>query len=306
MATNSGEGTLKGGSNTDQVKTIIDTVVRISKEVVASKAFVPGVIVFVALTTMFHWLFGRLPDLWNSEDGYYSHGWLVPFISGYIIYRWWPWLKELPVRPSYWALLPLIPTFWVLFAGVRIQQVQIVAVAFLMTIMAGVWFVAGFRWLLALLGPILYLGFMLPLWSNAIDNNTNQLQQTSTDVAYGLLEIFGFKPMMGANTIIYLNKFTLDVGIPCSGLKLVLAVTAFTCFFVLIGRLKLWANALMFAFILPLCLFINGLRIALIGVVGELYGSDAGHKFHDYSGYITLIICFYILFKFARLLGWKD
>lgn len=306
MATNSGEGALKGGSNTDQVKLIIDTVVKISKEVVASKAFIPGLILLVAFSTMFHWLFRRLPDLWNSEDGYYSHGWLVPFISGFIIYRWWPWLKEIPVKPSYWGLIPLLPTFWILFAGIRIQQVQIVAVAFLLTVLAGVWFVAGFRWLIALLGPILYLGFMLPLWSNAIDNNTNQLQQVSTEVSYAMLQAFGFKPMMGANTVIYLNTFTLDVGIPCSGLKLVLAVTAFTCFFVLIGRLKLWANALMFAFILPLCLFINGLRIALIGVVGELYGNDAGHQFHDYSGYITLIICFYILFKFARLLGWKD
>ncbi len=56
----------------------------------------------------------------------------------------------------------------------------------------------------------------------------------------------------------------------------------------------------------PLALLINGLRIALIGVVGNQWGPEAGHKFHDYSGYITLVLCFFVLFKIARGLGWKD
>jgi exosortase/archaeosortase family protein len=98
----------------------------------------------------------------------------------------------------------------------------------------------------------------------------------------------------------------LDVGVPCSGLKLLLALSAFSVFFVLIANLKWWANAFMLAFVLPLALFINGLRIALIGVVGDTMGSDAGHQFHDYSGYITLLLCFVIVFKLARILGWKD
>jgi exosortase/archaeosortase family protein len=74
----------------------------------------------------------------------------------------------------------------------------------------------------------------------------------------------------------------------------------------LIARLKWWANTLMAALVLPLCLFINGLRIALIGVVGEEYGRSAGLQFHDYSGYVTLLVCFFLLFKIARWLGWKD
>ena len=121
-----------------------------------------------------------------------------------------------------------------------------------------------------------------------------------------MLQMAGFEPYMQSSNKVLLANFSLDVGVPCSGLKLVLAVTAFTVFFMLIGGLKWWANLVMIALILPLCLFINGLRIALIGVVGDMYGSDAGHAFHDYSGYLTLIVCFIILFRVARWLGWKD
>jgi exosortase len=107
-------------------------------------------------------------------------------------------------------------------------------------------------------------------------------------------------------TTIVLNSYTLNVAVPCSGLKLVLALAAFVMLFVLIARLPIWANAILLLSILPMALFFNGLRIALIGMVGEGYGHDAAAQFHDYSGFITLGICFFSLFKFARALGWKD
>ncbi len=206
---------------------------------------------------------------------------------------------------------PLVAVFLlaflaVTFVGVTGQFWVIASVTFILSLLVGVWSILGVRWLLAMALPVGYLVFALPVWQSVIDQNTNPLQLMSTDVAYALLKAVGFEARKPDSTTIILNNFTLDVGVPCSGMKLMLAVTAFTALFTMIGGLKLWANQLMFAIALPFCLFINGLRIMLIGVVGDLYGSEAGHQFHDYSGYLTLILCFYLLFKFARVLGWKD
>ncbi len=271
-----------------------------------SPAFIPGLVALGVLFLAFWELFRKLPDMWFAGDGYYSHGALVPFITGYVIYRWWPRLKDIPVRPFVGAIIPVLLTGWLLFAGVRIEQVQILSVSFVLMLLAGIWFVAGGRWLFALMGPTVYLLFGLPIWSHVIDTYTNPLQQISTDVSYALLQLTGFTPYKYDSTTIHLSNFTLDVGVPCSGLKLVIAVSAFTVFFMMIGRLKWWGNLMMAISVLPLCLFINGLRITLIGVVGNMYGSEAGHQFHDYSGYITLLVCFFLLFKLARLLGWED
>lgn len=271
-----------------------------------SPAFVPGLIVLAALFLAFWELFTELPKLWFKDDGYYSHGVLVPFISAYVVYRWWPRLKDIPVRPFYPAIIPLLMTGWLLFAGVRIGQIQILSVSLVLMLLASVWFVAGGRWLLGLTLPILFLLFGLPIWSNIIDTYTNPLQIISTDISYAMLKLVGFDPWKQDNTTIYLANFTLDVGVPCSGLKLAIAVSAFTAFFMMIANLKWWGNLIMVTAVLPLCLFINGLRITLIGIVGNIYGEKAGTDFHDYSGYITLIVCFYLLFKLARLLGWED
>lgn len=277
-----------------------------AKAIVQSPAFVPGVLVAAGIILMFWRMISFLPTLWMSDDGYYSHGFLVPLITGFIIYKAWPRIKDRPVQPAYWASIPLMGLLYcALVANVTGMQ-NVASFTLVATILCGILFAAGFQWLKALTLPTLYLLFGLPVWSMIIDNYTNPMQLASTKVAYKMLEIFGLQPIAPNDYTIYLNTFTLDVGVPCSGLKLILALAAFTAFFVLIARLKWWANAFMILMMFPLALLINGLRIALIGVVGNAYGADAGHAFHDYSGYITLVLCFFIIFKIARGLGWKD
>jgi len=52
----------------------------------------------------------------------------------------------------------------------------------------------------------------------------------------------------------------------------------------------------------PLAILINAVRIVLIGLVGELFSAEWALRFHDYSGFIVLIIGFAILFNMAHWL----
>lgn len=267
---------------------------------------IPAILLTLGFFIAFQELIQQFRILWLSEDGYYSHGFIVPIISGYIIYRWWPRIRSIPVQPSWWMALPVAALLWANYIATPVRQFQIVSYVSVLTLFFSVWFLLGRRWAFALALPIFYLLFAMPVFGQAIEVYTNPLQKLSTDVAFQILQAAGYSPWLRDSTTIHLNNFVLDVGVPCSGLKLVFAVTAFTTFFVMIGGLKWWGNLIMIGLIIPLSLFVNGLRIALIGVVGQNYGSEAGHQFHDYSGYITLIVCFLILFKIARWLGWKD
>ncbi|MBI5706852.1 MAG: exosortase/archaeosortase family protein [Armatimonadetes bacterium] len=273
----------------------------------ASPGFWPGVALAIGISACYWSLFMGLPDLWDSPDGYYSHGFLVPFISAYIVGKNWEKLRSRPVTFGWLAIPFLLLNFFILRAAFAADLVVLLSFSLVATLMLLTWLIAGFRWMTGLALPILYLLFALPIWTFAIEVYTNPLQSTSTGVAFSLLKLLGFNPMRDqASTTIYLDHFTLDVGVPCSGFKLIIAVTAFTVFFTLIANLRWWSNLVMFGMIIPLGLFINGLRVAMIGMVGDGFGADAGMAFHDWSGYITLLICFFILFKIARGLGWKD
>jgi exosortase len=277
-------------------------------QVARSPAFWPGVAMLGGVLLLYLPLCRSLWDLWMQGDGYYSHGVLVPFICGYIVYRAWPRIKDLPVRPFWFALVPLLGFSWIAYRAGTAGINLIMAACLVASILSGVLFVAGWRWLLALTPATLYLTFAMPFWNSAIDAYTNPLQKLSTKVAYALLGAAGKDRYMSPtdDTTILLNNFTLNIAVPCSGLKLVLALTAFVVFFVLIARLRWWANAILLASILPMALFFNGLRIAMIGLVGDAYGEQAGIEFHDWSGYLTLIVCFLALREFAKGLGWQD
>jgi exosortase len=275
-----------------------------------SPLFWPIVMLAAGVILIFWRLWGQLLGLWLGADGYYSHGFLVPLIAGYIVYRNWDRMKSIPVKPGYIAIPVLLLVLYV----ARIASVNridlLMSLCLMATLLFSSWIIAGWRWMLALSPSVLYLSFCLPLWTALINNYTNPLQIISTDVAYYVLKVIGkianFDVVRTDPTVILTSNFNLNIEVPCSGLKLLLALAAFTTFFMLIARLKWWANLIMVGFVFLLALFVNGLRIALIGVVGELRNPTAGHEFHDYSGYVTLIICFFILFKMARLLGWKD
>lgn len=298
------------------------------KKISQHPSFVPACIILVSIVICFWGLVSKLPKKWFDSDGYYSHGIFVPLISGYIIYKWWEKFKEAPKTSKLptplrlmfgdWNAAPMkTKAFWPALIGVlgllAVQRAafitgvdQFMSLALLGVLVFGAWFVLGGNWMLRLLVPIGYLLFMLPVFTAMIDNYTNPLQQTSTEVALGILKVLGFNPYALSTTEILVGSYSLNVGVPCSGFKLLIAVSAFTILFMCIARLNFWGNLIMFSSIVPLCLFINGLRIALIGIVGDLQGQDAAHVFHDYSGYITLLLCFFLLFKMARWLGWKD
>ncbi|MBS1718884.1 MAG: archaeosortase/exosortase family protein [Armatimonadetes bacterium] len=386
-------------------------------------------LVLIGAIALFWPTISRLPTLWGDQDGYYSHGILVPFLSALIIIRWWPTLKQNKVKPFWPALLLMIPIIGLGYISHLVVLRGVTAFLFVGTLIVGVWFVAGGRWMLLLSMPLSYLIFGLPAFERQIELYTQKFQGWNTKIAYKMLSLFGQAQMDGETTIM-LDRFNLDVGVPCSGLKLFVAVTAFTVLFIYLGLmirwdmfrvlrgeepfsplsesdrstlrepkgigrillivltaiyfgallplsllalvlfrtglirmaaaavdsqqssgskmeaveaiesgvnaepsaaqhqtppttvntgkwlLNLWRYFFQLAqvywpvliltwLILPLCLFINSLRIVLIGLVGNQFGNAAGHKFHDYSGYITLVVCFYLLFLVAKGLKWK-
>jgi exosortase len=266
--------------------------------------FVPVLAGIVGLVLMYFPFLRQVLNQWISDD-YYSHGFLVP-----ILVIW-----QLNVRKDLFAksepkgsnipFFLFIPVLFLQIAAYTGEYWFLHSVTFVASLLLATWAIFGWKWAKLCILPFGFLLFAFPIWGSVIDNYTNPLQLLSTSVAKMLLTLFGFNPMQLAPTEIQLNSFTLNVAVPCSGLKLLVAVSCFTCHLILVARGGFSFNMLMFILVLPLCLFINGLRIALIGVVGDQFGSDAGLAFHDYSGYITLLLCFFILFKFARLFGWK-
>ncbi len=283
------------------------------------KVAVPWILGGIIAALILGWSFlSGLPGVWFEDEGYYSHGVLVPFMTLAILYMRRDQIRKQPIGMSIMGMLVLMVGLFIVIAARRIDNLSMASGGFILALIGGVYFAFGPRIGRLSLGPLLFLVFMMPVLGMLIDNTTNPLQLLSTKVANSILAVFGYGPYISPAypTMIHLDNYVLNVGGPCSGFKLILSLTAFTTFFIMISNLGLWKNLLLLLVINPaLALFINGLRIMLIGVVGEgavnnpdaawvsyllRYGDDVGMVFHDWSGYITLIVCFIILHFIVR------
>jgi exosortase len=55
---------------------------------------------------------------------------------------------------------------------------------------------------------------------------------------------------------------------------------------------------------IPIAIFVNGLRVALTGVLAHYYGADAATgMIHEFQGLFTFVVAFFVLLGEARLLS---
>ncbi len=260
----------------------------------------------VSICFAFWSLMRRLAALWTDFDGYYAHGLLIPVASAWLVWRKREALAKLPLKGSWIGLVVLLPSLYVATLAGRTQMPFVESILFLAVLAAAIVIIGGFRWLAAMAAPLLFLALGLPILDRFIDQLTYNLQVVSTNVAEVILKIGGQNPYREDATVIYLDNFTMNIAEACSGLKTTIAVTSSVLFFMLISQLRWWGNAVLAVIAIPLSVLVNGLRVAMIGFVGNRMGEKAGLDFHDYSGYIALIVCFAALSQITRILEPKN
>ena len=282
------------------------------KALVQSQTFWMVFVAFVAVLFCFWPLIPReILSRWMDMEGYYAHGFLIPLCAGYLIWDKWDRIKNFEVKTQWWALVLIVPVLYVALAASRCIMPTLLSGLLVLTLLLAVLFVAGWKWMLGLAAPILFLFLGLPVFDRIIDRNTMQLQLISSKIAYYFMKFTGLQPYRGDDpTVMYVPNFSqqLNVAAACSGMKTTIAIFAAVIFFILIARLSWWKNLILFAVALPLSMTVNGLRIGMIGMAANTWPQFASENFqtmHDTSGYVALIVCFILLGWITRRLGYK-
>lgn len=242
---------------------------------------------------------------WFLPNGYYSHGILVPFLALYMVWMRREEIRQAVGSPALSGIVLVAASLGLRVLGHLTQSSTISSLSFLSLVYGILASLGGWSPVRLLWFPILFLGFMMPLPSTLFDEVSQPAQEWSTIIANVILKTIGYETHRVGNVIYIPGGFDLDVGVPCSGFKMLVSMAAFAFFFAYYIRVELWRQVLLVLCALPLALAINGLRIALIGIVGTKFGEEAGYAFHDWSGYVVLVVAFAALFQLGRWLGWQ-
>ena len=238
----------------------------------------------------------------SKPESYYAHAPVIPFFVALMLWHHRDAIAATEKKPNYFALAVLLPSLLLLIFAIKSSMQAVMSTAFLLTVWSSVWLLFGGALIRTIAIPLMFLAFMAPLPGPVLNDSTLRIQMMSTVVANKILHLLTFSTQMNGN-VIEMENFSLFVDVPCSGFKTLLALLTFSGAFAYLVDGSPLKRAGIFLLSLPLSLAINSVRIALIGVVGECISADAAHKFHDYSGFITLILGFIVLFSLAKVLG---
>ncbi len=260
------------------------------------------VAIAVAVGLAYGYLLIWMVERWYKSE-YYGHGFLIPLISAYLLYRQRQHLKDLPQENFRWgppvvvgALLLHVVATW--FDVHFPSGFALIATVFGLVIWLWGWPTAR-----AVAFPVGFLVFMVPLARLLIDQFAQPLQLLGANLAGRLAYATGAEVIIEGTTI-HTPIYNFEVAIACSGLKSLIAMSALAALLGYIVVAPLSKKIVLFIASIPVALLANTARIFVTLTLGQTLGpATAEGFFHSFSGILVFAFGLAGLFLVGKGLG---
>jgi exosortase len=249
----------------------------------------------LTLLVLLAWVYAPiLPALvsewWNDSN--YSHGFLVPLFSGFLVWRQREAWQTLPGRGSWWGLGLLLFGLGLLVLG-QVGAEHFLSRSSLIAVIAGlVWLHLGGSALRSVGVPLGFLFFMIPLPAIVFYAMAFPLQGLAAQNAAFALDRLGVPVLLEGN-VIHLSDLSLGVTEACSGIRSLMSLVTLALAWGYLTLAAPWALILFVASAVPITIVANAARVVMTGLIGQWFGRVyAEGFFHTLSGWLIFVFAF--------------
>ena len=262
-------------------------------------------------------------DWWVDEN--YSHGLLIPFVIGYILWLQRDKLADEKSRPTLlWGGLAIGFALLALWAGVAGAELYTQRLSLLLILAGIILYFFGGRLLRLMFVPLVLLFLSIPIPAIVFNRIAFPLQLFASRCAVWSMSVLGI-PVLREGNIIELKPLNsietrkLEVVEACSGIRslmtLMTLAVVFAYFthprsddgngpkgpFSFLRSYGFWRSAILVGSAVPIAILTNAARVSGTGVLSHYYGTQvADGFFHSFSGWAVYIVAFLLLFA----VGW--
>ena len=237
---------------------------------------------------------------WVSDSSW-SHGFLIPFFSLYLLHQNKKGLLSLGFKPSYLGLICLILCTIVIYPMVLFhlkigyaQQLIIIPTIGSVVLFCGGWRLLKYTWL-----PIVFLIFAIPLPSSIYNDLTIPMQRFATLVSTGLLNLVNGLEATASGVVIDVVykgvrlEPALNVAEACSGMRLLMAFLALGVAMAYLHYRPVWQRLILLVSTVPIAIFSNVVRVTVTCFIYILWDPKyAQGIYHDMLGMLMLPLAF--------------
>ena len=232
---------------------------------------------FLAILGALYWTILR--DLvWQWwEDPNYSHGFVVPIVSGFVVWQRRKELAALPRQGSWLGLPVLVIGVVGLILGDVASELFLMRSSLILIVSGLVLFHLGSVIFRALAFPLAFLLFMVPLPAVLFYAIAFPLQKLAAWNAVAALELLGVPVLLDGNVI--------------SGIRALVSLLALAVASAYLMTAPHLAKALFVASVIPITIAANAGRVVTTGLVGQWIGAQyATGVYHTFSGYLIFAL----------------
>src|SRR5829696_3162180 len=289
----------------------------ISRELVWKAVLLSAAVAFA------YWgVLARLGRFW-WEDENYSHGLLIPFVIGYILWTERERLSSVAGRPRvFWGAGLAVAALLMLWVGTAGAELFTQRTSLVLLLAGLAVYFRGWRLLRAVGVPLLLLALAIPVPTIVFNKVAFPLQLFASRCAVWAMRMFDIPVLREGNVIeLYpLGSTTtkrLEVVEACSGIGSRMTRVTLAVIFAYFTspsddrgkggrrfeRFRVLRAVLIVLAAVPIAIITNAARVSGTGVLARYYGTEvADGFFHEFSGWVIYVVAFLLLFAFGWLL----
>lgn len=259
-------------------------------------------LVLLAVVGWSYWpAFGEMFHAWESNADY-SHGYLVAPIAAFFLWARRGALATEKISPNLIGLGVLAGVIVLRAAAGMYFLGPLDTWTFPICLAGMVLLLHGGHCLLWSLPSIAFLYFMIPIPYSMETMLSVPLQKVATRLSTEALVLLG-QPAIAEGNVIWVAETPLEIAEACSGLRILVGISALAFAFVLFSSWSLWQKGLVVAAIAPVALFANSARIVTTGLLNRYVSGEVAHRFnHDLAGFAMIPFAALILWMFLLYL----
>ncbi len=238
---------------------------------------------------------------WSSNP-YYSHGFLVPLLSAYFVWRRRDALKHR--KPSNIGLAVLAVGVTMHLLAVPRQAHLVSALALVVALAGLLLYFCGLEAVRQMLFPLGFLLLMIPL--PFVERLAPALEAFVSRYATLMVRVLG-TPAENLGSQVRLANGAFTIGAPCSGLRSIVSLFTLAVVFAYVVSGPLVGKIVLIAAAPPIAMVANLVRVALLLQVAHLFGPEIGMKYyHTLASPLLFLIAFTLFIVLGRILGCSE
>jgi exosortase len=267
--------------------------------------WLPYVIITALLAVIYYRIADKLIYDWYTIPDY-SHGFLVPLFSGYLIWDKRKTLSATPVRQTWRGVSLIVFAIILLILGVYGVELFTTRMSFIFLMGGLIWTFFGGKMLRELRFPLLVLILAIPIPAIIFNHITFPLQLLASRIASDILPMLGV-PVLQEGNVIQLPVMKLEVAEACSGIRSLMSLFALAVFYGYFLERTTTRRTILALASIPIAVAANVVRIVGTGLCVQYWDPDkALGFFHEFSGWVMFVIslgCLYLVHRAMRLIS---